>query len=118
MKPKELEERLINFSVMIIKLSDEIKNTRAGTHLNGQIIRSGTSVSLNYGEVQGAESKRDFIHKMKVVFKELRETSVCLRILSSANLCKSRSNLEKILKENDELISIFIKSLKTAQKNL
>lgn len=118
MKPNELEERLIKFSIMIIGLSNDIDNTKAGAHLVGQIIRSGTSVALNYGEVQGAESKRDFVHKMKIAFKELRETFVCLRIIGGSNLCKSNSKLEKILKENNELISIFVKSLNTSQSNM
>ena len=72
MKRNELEERLIDFSVLIIKLSNEMNKTKATQHLSGQIIRSGTSVALNYGEAQSSESKKDFVHKMQVVLKELR----------------------------------------------
>jgi len=116
MKRNELEERLIDFSVLIIKLSSSMNKTKAGQHLSGQIIRSGTSVALNYGEAQSAESKKDFIHKMQVVLKELRETFVCLKILEKAELCTKGELVLHALKENDELISIFVKSVSTAQK--
>ena len=76
----ELEERLIDFAVLIIEIIDEIKTNKAGNHLSNQLVRSGTSPALNYGEAQGAESRKDFIHKIKVVLKELRETYVSLRI--------------------------------------
>lgn len=71
MKPLELEERLISFSVLILKLSDNLPSTFAATHLGKQLIRSATSSALNYGEAQAAESRADFIHKMKIVLKEL-----------------------------------------------
>ncbi len=116
MKKSDLEERLVDFSVLIIEISNLINNTRAGNHLSGQIIRSGTSVSLNYGEAQSGESKKDFIHKMKIVLKELRETFICLKILQKASLCKSAEKLQTALQENNELISIFVKSVQTAQK--
>ena len=80
MNRSDLEERLITFSVFIIEIVNEMPITKAGNHLSGQIVRSGTSVSLNYGEAQSAESKRDFIHKMQVVLKELRETFICLKL--------------------------------------
>lgn len=69
MNKYDLEERLIDFSVLIIEIVNEIPNSKAGNHLSGQLVRSGTSVSLNYGEAQSAESKKDFIHKMKVILK-------------------------------------------------
>jgi four helix bundle protein len=69
----DLEERLIEFSVLVIEIVNEMPKTRAGNHLSGQLVRSGTSVSLNYGEAQSGESRKDFIHKMKIVLKELRE---------------------------------------------
>lgn len=117
MDKSELEERLINFSVLIIELVNEMPNTKAGNHLSGQIVRSGTSVSLNYGEAQSGESRRDFIHKIKVVLKELRETYICLRIIYRTKLYKTEELIQKLLKENNELISIFVKSADTAQKN-
>ena len=114
----ELEERLINFSVLIIAIANELPNTKAGNHLSGQLIRSGTSASLNYGEAQSGESRKDFIHKIKIVLKELRETFVCLKIIHRTKLNKSNEKMKTVMKENDELISIFVKSVETAQKNL
>ena len=85
----DLEERLIDFSVLIIEIINEMPNSKAGNHLSGQLVRSGTSVSLNYGEAQSGESRKDFIHKMKVVLKELRETFICLKIIHKTNLYKT-----------------------------
>ncbi len=114
----DLEERLIDFSVLIIDIVKEMPKNKAGNHLSGQIVRSGTSVSLNYGEAQSGESRKDFIHKMKVVLKELRETFVCLKIIQKTNLYKIEAKIKKAQKENNELISIFVRSIETAQKNL
>lgn len=113
----DLEERLIDFSVLILESEKDILNTYAARHLANQMIRSGTSVSLNYGEARAAESIRDFIHKMKVILKELRETHICLRITLKALLFSKKFNLDSALKEANELISIFVVSIKTAQKN-
>jgi len=118
MNKKELEERLINFSVLIIEIANDLSNTKAGNHLCGQLIRSGTSSALNYGEAQSGESRKDFIHKIKIVLKELRETFICLKIIERAKLLTSFEKLEIAVKENDELISIFVRSVETAQKNL
>lgn len=117
MVKSELEERLIDFSVAIIEISGLTKNNYAGNHLTSQIIRSATSTALNYGEAQSAESRKDFVHKMQIVLKELRETSVCLRIIKKSKLCQSIENVETLIKENNELISIFVKSVETAKKN-
>jgi four helix bundle protein len=117
MNKKELEERLINFAVLIIEIANELPNTKAGNHLSGQLVRSGTSSALNYGEAQSGESRKDFIHKMKVVLKELRETLICLKIIDCAKLLTVFEKLQIALKENDELISIFVKSVETASKN-
>lgn len=86
--------------------------------ISGQIVRSGTSVSLNYGEAQSGESRRDFVHKIKVVLKELRETYICLKIFNRTKLYKTEEIIQTALKENNELISIFVKSVETAQKNM
>ncbi|RPH31722.1 MAG: four helix bundle protein [Bacteroidales bacterium] len=118
MNKSELEERLIAFSVFIIEIVNEMPNTKAGNHLSGQIVRSGTSVSLNYGEAQSGESRRDFVHKIKVILKELRETYVCLKIIHRTKLYKAEEIIQTALKENNELISIFVKSVETAQKNM
>jgi len=115
MTPEELEERLIDFSVAIIDLSDHLADTKAGNYYTGQIIRSGSSPALNYGEAQSAESKKDFVHKMKVCLKELRETYVALRIIKKANLHMGYHTIDELTIENNELISIFVASIKTSE---
>jgi four helix bundle protein len=117
MRKFDLEERLIDFAVLIIKLSEEIVSSKAGNHLSGQLLRSGTSPALNYGEAQSGESRKDFIHKMSIALKELRETLVCLKIIYRAKLHPSEEKLNFTMKENNELISIFVKSIATAEKN-
>jgi four helix bundle protein len=117
MNKKELEDRLINFAVLIIELANDLPNTKTGNHLSGQLVRSGTSSALNYGEAQSGESRKDFIHKIKIVLKELRETLVCLKIIDRTRLLESQRKIQTALKENDELFSIFVKSVETAQKN-
>ena len=114
MTPQELENRLINFSSRIIKLVSALPNEPVGKHLGGQLLRSGTSPALNYGEARGAESTADFIHKKKVCLKELRESHNNIRIIQQQNWF-SEGRLESIIKENDELISIFVASVKTAE---
>jgi len=118
MKKFDLDERLIDFSVMIISIVNELPKTKAGNHLSGQLIRCGTSPALNYAEAQSGESRKDFIHKMKISLKELRETYTCLRIIEKAKLFDGSAMLDIAKKENNELISIFVKSVETAQKRL
>ena len=113
----DLEQRLIDFAVRIIRIAESLPKTKAGNHVAGQLIRCGTSPAPNCGEAQSAESRSDFIHKMKVCLKELRETKVWLIMIVRANLLKSKSNLEPDINENDELISIFMASKKTAKQN-
>jgi four helix bundle protein len=116
-KKFDLEERLIDFAVLIIEISESLNNTRAGNHLSGQIVRSGTSPALHYGEAQSAESRNDFVHKLKVLLKELRETLVSLKIIKRVSLTKKMELVEKGIIECNELISIFVKSIETAKKN-
>ena len=110
----DLEDRLINFSAMIVEVVNNLPSDRVGGHLGQQLLRSGTSPALNYGEAMSAESRRDFIHKFKIVLKELRETMVCLKILSKVSHLNPESHVGK---ECNELIAIFVKSLATAKKN-
>ena len=117
MTPKELEERLINFAVVIIRIADGLKNTRAGNNMANQIVRSGTSPALNYGEAQSGESANDFKHKIQIVLKELRETMVSLKIIRAAGLHSDLELIESALKENNELISIFVSTVNTLRKN-
>jgi four helix bundle protein len=90
--------------------------TKAGKHICGQILRSGTSPAPNYGEAQSAESRADFIHKLKIALKELRETEIWLKIIIRANIIQPWEEYLTILKEADELISILFKSIETAKK--
>lgn len=112
---RDLEGRLIDFAVLIIQISESLPNTRAGNHLAGQIVRSGTSPALNYGEAQDAESNQDFIHKIKIVLKELRETFVALKIIKKAKLYMNEDKLKIAMQENNELIAIFVATVKTAR---
>ncbi|HYW36374.1 MAG TPA: four helix bundle protein [Balneolaceae bacterium] len=114
----ELENRLIKFAVLIIEVANHMHHSKAGNHLSGQLVRSGTAPALNYGEAQSGESRRDFIHKIKIALKELRESLVCLKIIREAELCTEKASLHKALQENDELIAIFVKSVTTAQRKL
>jgi four helix bundle protein len=113
----DLQERLIDFAVRIIQTAESLPKTKVGNHIAGQLIRCGTSPAPNYGEAQSAESRSDFIHKMKICLKELRETMVWLIMIVRAKLIKPATKLEPLIEENDELISIFVSSLKTAKKN-
>ncbi len=116
MKKFDLHERLIDFAVQIISITDNIKTSKAGNHLSGQIVRSGTAPSLNYSEAQSAESRNDFIHKMSLVLKELRETHTNLKIISRAKLYLGQEiDIVSTIRENDELISIFVKSIETSR---
>ena len=116
MNKTDLEERLIDFSVLIIMITDKLPKKKAATHLSGQLIRSSISCALNYGEAQAGESKKDFIHKMKIVLKELRESYIGLRILDRTRIIYQDPKLEIALKETNELISIFTRSIMTAEK--
>jgi four helix bundle protein len=111
----DLENRLIGFAIICIKLFTKVDYNYALDHLSKQLIRSSTGAALNYGEVQGAESSKDFIHKMGIVLKELKESRVNLKIQIGAELLKDIEKIEKSLKECEELISIFAKSIQTAK---
>ena len=113
----DIEDRLIDFAVRIIALIESLPKNKVGKHISGQLLRSGTSPAPNYGEAQGAESRSDFIHKMKICLKELRETRVWLKIIGKTKLIKPESKLKLIIEENDQLISIFVASIKTAKEN-
>ena len=118
MNATELQERLIDFSAIIIKMSDKLPNTKAGANLAGQLVRSSTSATLNYGEACGSESQKDFVHKLRLVLKELRETFAGLKLINKINLMNDTNILDKALIENNELIAIFVSSIKTASLKL
>lgn len=113
-----LEDRLIRFTITVLALTEEFPNTKMALELKGQLVRSAPSFSLNYAEAQGAESRRDFIHKLKIVLKELRETNANLKIVFGVNITKTpESHKIYMLKEADELISIIVTSIRTATYN-
>ncbi len=112
----DLEERLLAFSVRIIEIVDALPNTRGANHVGAQLLRCGTSPYGNHGEVQAAESRRDFVHKLRVCLKELKETPRWLRLIQrSAWLPQSKT--APILGETEQLIKIFFSSIRTAQSN-
>lgn len=112
-----LENRLIDFSVGIVKITRHIESSHAGQYFCNQVLRSGGSPALHYGEAVGAESTRDFIHKLSVAIKELRETYNNLRILHKSDLCNNQALLESLITECNELISILYTTLKTTKRN-
>ncbi|MFH0866266.1 MAG: four helix bundle protein [Bacteroidota bacterium] len=113
----DLEQRLIDFAILIVKIAESLNGTNAAKLISGQFIRSGFSSALHYGEVKDAESRNDFIHKVKVILKELRETFIALKIIQQVPLTKNPELVTKGLTECNELISIFVKSIETARKN-
>jgi four helix bundle protein len=112
----DLEDRLIDFAVLIIDVVEALPPARAGNHIAGQLVRSGTSPAPNYGEAESAESRKDFIHKLKVCLKELRETRVWLKIIIRKSLISPPDLPKQALAECEELIRVFAKSVSTAGK--
>jgi four helix bundle protein len=109
-----LEDRVISFAVRVIKLSAYLPKTPAGRHIAGQILRSGTSPAPNYGEARGAESQADFVHKLRIVLKELNETSIWLRLIDRSQLVR-KELLTNLIAECVELCKIFTVTLKTSR---
>src|SRR2546430_8907014 len=112
-----LEGPLLEFASAVIELSEKLPNTRSGNHVAGQILRSGTSPYPNHGEAESAESRDDFIHKLKICLKELRETSRWARLIHRKGWARNESALLFIVSEADELIRIFAASIQTTQRN-
>jgi four helix bundle protein len=113
---EKLEDRLVSFAVRAIEVVESLPDSKAGRHIAGQLVRSATSPAPNYGEAQGAESRSDFIHKMKICLKELRETLIWLKIIERKPLCPPEQ-LRSIITECNELVAIFVASVKTADSN-
>lgn len=113
----ELENRLIDFSVEINDMISTLKKNLLSYNLSKQIIRSSTSAALNFGEAQSAESRKDFIHKLSIVLKELRETEICLKILFRSKSASNLSKMNLLISECRELVAIFQKSINTAKAN-
>jgi four helix bundle protein len=110
----DLEGRLLVLASAVVDLSEELPQTRAGLHVGGQILRSGTSPYSNHGEAEAAESRDDFIHKMGVCLKELRETRRWARLVRHRGWCEESVALGRVLADADELVRIFSASIRTA----
>ncbi len=113
----DLEDRLVRFACMCLTVCDLLPNSKAGQNLEYQLSKSGTAPALNYGEAQAAESRADFIHKMKVALKELRESRINLRIIKEKPMVIS-GKIDEAFKEANELVAIFTSSIETAKRNL
>ena len=113
----DLDDRLLEYAAAIVRLVEKMPSTRTANHVAGQLLRSGTSPLLNHGEAQAAESPKDFVHKMRVCLKELRESERALRLIRKVPLMDDAAEVERLLRETDELIRIFVASIRTAQNN-
>jgi len=112
-----LEERLLEFSVRVIRVTESLNRSRAGTYVADQLLRSGTSPYGHHGEAEGAESRDDFIHKIRVCYKELREARRWLRLVQRTPLVAKPDLLTSIIVEAEELVRIFAASIRTAESN-
>ena len=112
-----MQDRLIEYAVRIIKLSQALPESKVGKHVASQILKSGTSPAPNHGEAQSAESRSDFVHKLKIALKELRETDIWLKIIVRSELIQPVNSIDSLLLETNELISILFKSIETAKRN-
>ena len=113
----DLEDRLLDFAVRIIRVAGSMKRTPAGHHISDQLLRSGTSPYGHHGEAESAESRADFLHKLRICAKELREARRWLRLIERAQLIAKPQLLASILAEAEELIRIFAASIRTAENN-
>ena len=113
----DLEDRLLEFASSVIDLSESLPVTRAGNHVAGQVLRSGTSPFPNQGGAEAAESRDDFIHKTKICRKELREPRRWARLIKRKAWVKDETTLLFVLGECEELIRIFHASFQTAKRN-
>ena len=110
--------RLIDFSAIVIDVVEKLPGTKIGHHIASQLLRAGTSPAPNHAEAKSAESRKDFIHKMKVGLKELRETQVWLRVIKRKNIITSAEVVDVALAESNELLAIFASSIATARRNM
>ncbi len=115
-KPEELEDRLLDFAARVGKVVDALPDTRLGRHIAGQLVRSGTSPAPNYAEACAAESKRDFIHKLGIALKELRESRTWIKLILKADLLQE-PRMSPLLDETQQLCNIVGKSIVTAKAN-
>ena len=112
----DLEERLLEYAAQVIRLVERLPSTRAGNHVAGQLLRSGTSALPNHGEAQAAESRKDFIHKLKICHKELRESARWFRLIAKVPMLEDQE-VDRLIRETEELVRIFATSIRTAERN-
>lgn len=115
-KRYDLENRLLEYSVKIIAIVEHLPNSRVGNHVAGQLLKAGTSPYPNHGEAQAAESSKDFVHKLRIALKELRETKRWLKLIKKVPLVKQIAHIDEALAETEELIKIFVTSIHTAER--
>lgn len=113
----DLQERLLDFTARVVGLAEALPATRVGNHIGGQLVRCGTSPLANYAEAQSAESRGDFIHKMRIALKELREIAIWLQLVQRRFAMRPPHEIAPLLREGDELIAIFVASIRTAERN-
>lgn len=113
----DLEDRLVEYTCRMIDVVEALPGTRAGNYIAGQLVRSIHSPTFNYGEAQAAESTKDFIHKMGVVLKELKESRTALKVIRKKEMIKPVTKLSAVYKETEELVAIIGKSISTAKNN-
>jgi four helix bundle protein len=113
----DLEQRLIGHACAVCRIAESLPLTVVGRHVAGQLIRAGTSPAANYGEAQGAESRRDFGHKLRLCLKEMRESRVWMRLIEKLELA-AEMDVKQVLEEEDELIAILVTSIRTACRPL
>ena len=110
------EERLVDFACMCLVVCELLPSSKAAQNLEYQLSKSGTAPALIYGEAQAAESRADFLHKMKMVLKEIRESRVNLKIIKRKPVVV-HSKIDVAFNESNELMAIFLKSIETAKNN-
>ena len=111
----DLEDRLLRYAAAVIRLVQKIPSDRCGNHIAGQLLRSGTSPLPNHGEAQAAESPADFLHKMRICLKELRETHRWLRLMKEVPVLKESAEVDRLTDETEQLVKIFVASIRTTQ---
>ena len=112
----DLEERLVNYTCSMVDIVETLPTTRVGNYISSQLVRSCHSPAFNYGEAQAAESPKDFIHKMSIILKELKECRVALKIIERKEMIVPAQKLDDVYRETEELIAIVAKSIVTAKK--
>ena len=110
----DLEVRLVDFAVLVIKLCDRLPSSPAATHIGRQLLRSGTAPAPHFAEARSAESRRDFVHKLKIALKEMNESRVWMKMIVRSGL-STEADVKQLAKECDELCRILSASITTSK---